>query len=61
MKKVCICTTVSITMKSFVVETAKYLHENCGYDITPICYNVEKFEKICQIKSTSKVRWGAFS
>ena len=32
MKKICICTTVSITMKTFVVETAKYLHENCGYD-----------------------------
>ena len=28
MKKICICTTVSITMKTFVVETAKYLHEH---------------------------------
>ena len=37
MKKICICTTVSITMKTFVVETAKYLHEKCGYDITLIC------------------------
>lgn len=45
MKKVCICTTVSITMKSFVVETAKYLHENSGYDITLICNNDEEFEK----------------
>lgn len=45
MKKICICTTVSITMKTFVVETAKYLHENCGYDITLICNNDEKFEK----------------
>lgn len=45
MKKICICTTVSITMKSFVVETAKYLHEKCGYDVTLICNPDEKFEK----------------
>ena len=45
MKKICICTTVSITMKTFVVETSKYLHENCGYDITLICNEDEKFEK----------------
>lgn len=45
MKKICICTTVSITMKTFVVETAKHLHENCGYDITLICNEDEKFEK----------------
>ena len=32
-------------MKTFVVETAKYLHENCGYDITLICNEDEKFEK----------------
>ena len=45
MKKMCICTTLSITMKTFVVETSKYLHENCGYDITLICNEDEKFEK----------------
>lgn len=45
MKKICICTTVSITMKSFVVETAKYLHEKCGYDITLICNEDKEFEK----------------
>lgn len=45
MKKICICTTVSITMKAFVVEIAKYLHENCGYDITLICNEDETFEK----------------
>ena len=37
MKKICMITTVSITMVPFVVETAKYLHEKCGYDITLIC------------------------
>lgn len=43
MKKICFVTTVSITLKSFVVETAKYLHEKCGYDITLICNNDEEF------------------
>lgn len=37
MKKICICTTVSTTLKAFVVENAKNLHEKCGYDITLIC------------------------
>lgn len=45
MKKICICTTVSITMKTFVVETAKYLHEKCGYDVTLICNEDKKFEE----------------
>ena len=43
MKKICFVTTVSITLKSFVVETAKYLHEKCGYDVTLICDNDEEF------------------
>lgn len=43
MKKICICTTISLTMKSFVLETAKYLHNTCGYDVTLICDNDEKF------------------
>lgn len=45
MKKICICTTVSITMNSFVVETAKYLYQECGYDITLICNEDKVFEK----------------
>ena len=44
-KKICIITTVSVTLKSFVVETAKYLYERCGYDVTLICNNDEKFAK----------------
>lgn len=44
MKKICFCTTVSITLKTFVVETAKYLYEKCGYDITLICNEDEMFE-----------------
>ncbi len=39
MKKICFITTVSITLKSFVVETAKYMHNKCGYDVTLICDN----------------------
>lgn len=42
-KKICIVTTVSLTMKSFVVETAKYLYNRCGYDVTLICNNDEAF------------------
>lgn len=45
MKKICICTTVSLTMKTFVVETAIYLYEKCGYDVTLICNADADFEK----------------
>ena len=44
-KKIAIATTVSLTMKSFVVETAKYLHEKCGYDVTLICNNDDAFAR----------------
>lgn len=43
MKKICMITTVSSTLKSFVVDTAKYLHEQCGYDVTLICNNDQDF------------------
>ena len=45
MKKICICTTISLTMKTFVVETAKYLYEKCGYNITLICNEDKNFEE----------------
>ncbi len=45
MKKICMVTTVSITMKSFVLETAKHLHNECGYDVTLICDNDDEFAK----------------
>ena len=45
MKKICIITTVSFTMKCFVVETAKYLHDEQGYDVTLICDDDEAFAK----------------
>ncbi|MFA6939917.1 MAG: glycosyltransferase [Clostridiaceae bacterium] len=39
MKKICFITTISITLKGFLIETAKYLHDNGDYDITFICNN----------------------
>ena len=43
MKKICFVTTVSLTMKAFVVESAKYLHNKGGYDITLICNDDKEF------------------
>ena len=45
MKKICLITTISFTMNAFVVETAKYLHNKCGYDVTLICTNDDNFAK----------------
>lgn len=43
MKKICFVTTVSLTMKAFVLESAKYLHNEGGYDVTLICNNDDEF------------------
>lgn len=43
MKKICILTTISGTMKSFVVPTAEHLHRELGYDVTLICDPDEAF------------------
>lgn len=45
MKKICFVTTISATLSSFVVETAKYIHENTDWDITFICNYDADFEK----------------
>ena len=45
MKKICFVTTISATLSSFVVETAKYIHNNTDWDITFICNYDEEFEK----------------
>lgn len=37
MKKICYITTIPITLKSFVLRTAIYLHENTDWDISFIC------------------------
>ena len=44
MKKICFVSTVSMTLDAFVIETAKYLHENGEYDITFICDYDENFK-----------------
>ena len=38
-------TTISATLESFVVETAKYLYEKCGCEITLICDRDDNFAK----------------
>lgn len=45
MKRICMITTVSGTMKTFVLETAKHLHNVCGYDVTLICSPDDEFVK----------------
>lgn len=37
MKKICYITTISMTLKAFVLDTAIYLYENGDYDISFIC------------------------
>ena len=45
-KKICICTTLSVTLKSFVLATAEYLRDQCGYDITLVCAPDEGFKEL---------------
>ena len=37
MKKICYITTVSFTLEMFVLESAKYIHDNTDWDITFVC------------------------
>lgn len=43
MKRICICTTIAGTMESFIIPTAIHLYRQCGYDVTLICNDDEKF------------------
>ena len=45
MKKICFVTTISATLDSFVLNTAKYMHENTDWDITFICNYDKQFEE----------------
>lgn len=47
MNKVCIIATVPITLQAFVLETAKYLYENGGFDITFVCDHDIHFRDLC--------------
>ena len=46
MKKICYIATVPGTMKSFVLKTAEYIHNQTGWDITFICDYDQEFEKM---------------
>ncbi|MCR4694118.1 MAG: glycosyltransferase [Pseudobutyrivibrio sp.] len=43
MKKICYITTVPMTIKAFILESAEYLHKNTDWDITFICDEDEEF------------------
>lgn len=45
MKKICFITTVPSTIKAFILEFAKYMHDNDDYDITFICDKDEEFAR----------------
>ena len=46
MKKICFITTISLTLKAFVLKTAEYLHENTDWDISFICSTDDEFKRI---------------
>ncbi|MCI5616930.1 MAG: glycosyltransferase family 1 protein, partial [Ruminococcus sp.] len=46
MKKICYVTTISLTLKSFVIQSAKYLKENTDWDIVMICDNDDEFQDV---------------
>lgn len=43
MKKICFITTIPLTLQSFVLKTAHYIHENSDYEITFICNRDDEF------------------
>jgi len=45
MKKICFVTTISMTLKAFVIDLADYLHSTGEYDITFVCDTDEEFSK----------------
>lgn len=46
MKKICFVTTISLTLKSFVVQTAEYLKNNTDWEITMICDDDDEFAQL---------------
>lgn len=45
MKKICFITTISLTLKTFVIKTAEYIHENTDWDISFVCSEDDEFAK----------------
>lgn len=50
MKKICFVTTVSITIKSFLIDFAKYLTEEDNFDVTFICSTDKALYNYCNGK-----------
>ena len=46
MKQICFITTISLTLKAFVLKTAEYLHENTDWDISFICSTDDEFKQM---------------
>lgn len=42
-KRICFITTISVTLSSFILPFAEYLHEHTSYDLTFICDNDDEF------------------
>lgn len=45
MKKICFVTTISLTIKCFIIDMAKFLQEQGDYDISIICSSDAEFAK----------------
>lgn len=45
MKKICFVTTISLTLKCFILPLTKYIHENTDWDISFICSEDDEFAK----------------
>lgn len=43
MKKICFITTVSSTIKAFILKTAEYIHDHTDWDISMICNTDDEF------------------
>lgn len=46
MKKICFITTISLTLRVFVLKTAEYIHNNTDWEISFICNNDDEFKKM---------------
>lgn len=45
MKKICFITTISLTLKTFVLKTAEYIHNHTDWDISFICSEDNDFSE----------------
>jgi len=45
MKKICYCTTIPLTISSFILKSAEYIHNHTDWDISVICNGDEEFAK----------------